>query len=156
MEAPAEQIIAALKASGPQTTRQLSESVGVDAPRVRRECQMLEKAGLVTSEVRKQLFYPMTREVVTRDNYERVEELENELQEVIEEHDLPEGRDQLVKALEDHFDQLCRRGDLKEFIGAIRDFEEELLKVARRAVERDDLYLRLGTKRLGPRWKLVT
>jgi DNA-binding MarR family transcriptional regulator len=156
------QILAALEAAGPMTTRELAARLGMDTGRVYRVCKKLEAAGQISSTVVKTnasrvYFYPMTREVMTGESFERIGELTDLLRSAIQEHGLPEDREALVSELQRVFQGLYARSDLEPYREAIQDFEEELLAAAESATKRGDVTRLLGIRQMRPnarRWAL--
>jgi len=146
--------VKALELAGRLTTRELAVRLGADRERVYKRCKRLEKDGRLTSELvetgeKSIYFFPMTREVVTVENYERIEHLNEAVAGTIRAYDLPQERDQLVAALELQFERLTERMGASNR-GALEEFAEELLEAAATARKRGDVMGHLGIRPMHP------
>ena len=144
------------------TTGQLAGRIGADREAVYRECRRLERQGRLASVqrrgARRVFFYPMTREVVTSANYDRVKELDGDLRVIIGAHAPPAGKAALRSALRGHFSGLYARADLAPYVDAIKEFEEELLRAVRDATTRSEVTGHLGIRGFFPQvivWRRV-
>lgn len=144
----------ALEVAGRLTTRELAMKLGADREQVYQRCKRLEKDGRLTSELvmtgeKRIYFFPMTREVVTAENYERIEHLNEAVAGTIRAHVLPQERDQLAAALELQFEQLADRvGGSNR--GALEEFADELIEAAATARKRGDVMGHLGIRPMRP------
>jgi DNA-binding Lrp family transcriptional regulator len=148
------QIVKALEAAGRLTTRQLADRLNASRGAVYGCCKRLEREGRLTSELlgageKTVYFFPMTREVVTSESHERIEQLNAAVAETIQAYSLPRERDQLLAALELRFEQLAdTMGGAART--ALEEFAAELLEVAETATKRGDLRSRLGIRPMRP------
>lgn len=152
-------ILAALGAKSPQTTRQLAARIGAPTESVFRACKTLEAKGRITSRLltssRANLFFfPMTREVVTSDNYDSIRALDDLLRTTIQGHVLPQDRKALASELKRVFKELYARGALAPHLAAIEDFESELLDAVKVAIKRGDVSRVLGMRPMYPNQRL--
>ncbi|HSS41882.1 MAG TPA: hypothetical protein VLK37_04945 [Solirubrobacterales bacterium] len=151
MDAP---IVQALEAAGPLSTRQLSIRLGADHQHVYRRCKQLEKDGRLTSDLvgsdgKNIFFFPMTREIVTTDNHDRIEAMTEAIAEIIRAHALPLERTQLAAALELQFERLAERSSGGAG-GTIEEFAIEVLNAVASADKRSDVTKHLGIRPMRP------
>lgn len=144
----------ALEIAGRLTTRELAVKLRADREQVYKCCKRLEKDGRLTSELvetgeKNIYFFPMTREVVTAENHEHIEHLNEAVAGTIRAHALPQERDQLVAALELQFERLAERLDGSNR-GALEEFADELIDAAGRAHKRGDVMGHLGIRPMRP------
>ncbi len=148
------QIIKALEAAGRLSTRDLAVRLGAGRDRVYRCCKQLEKEGRLTSELvrageKNIFFFPMTKEVVTSKNYERIALLNDAIAETIRPFSLPAERDRLAAALELQFERLAEGlGGVDR--GAPEEFAAEILEIVARADKRGDVMSHLGIRPMRP------
>jgi DNA-binding Lrp family transcriptional regulator len=148
------QIIKALEAAGRLSTRDLAVRLGADRNRVYRCCKQLERDGRLASELvrtgeKNIYFFPMTKEVVTSENYEGIERLNDAIAETIRLFTLPGERVQLVAALELRLERLAQ-GLRSMNRGALEEFAAELLQAAAGAEKRGDVMGLLGIRPMRP------
>jgi DNA-binding Lrp family transcriptional regulator len=148
------QIVKALEAAGGLTTRQLANRINASRDTVYKHCKRLERDGRLTSELvgageKSIYFFPMTREVVTSETYERIDQLNAAVGETIRAYSLPHERRQLVAALEVQFEQLAEATG-GSHRGALEEFASELLEAAAIATKRGDLTSLLGIRPMRP------
>jgi DNA-binding Lrp family transcriptional regulator len=148
------QIVKALEIAGRLTTRELATRLRVDREKVYKRCKRLEKDGRLTSELvgtgKKNIyFFPMTREVVTRENYGHIDHLNDAVAGTIRAYALPHEQGQLVAALEHQFERLAERmaGGSR---GALEEFADELLAAAATARKQSDVMSYLGIRPMRP------
>lgn len=144
----------ALEAAGELTTRQLANRINANRDSVYKRCKRLERDGRLTSQLggageKSIYFFPMTREVVTFETYERIEQLNAAVVETIRAYSLPHERTQLVAALEGQFAQLAEATG-GSHRGALEEFATELLEAAETATKRGDLTRLLGIRPMRP------
>lgn len=154
-------IIKALEIAGRLSTRELAGKLGATRDAIYRRCKRLEQEGRVKSELSRAgeksiYFFPMTREVVTRENHERIENLNTAIAETVRSFSIPKENVQLVTALEVQFERLCERMDGKAR-SALEEFAEEVLEAAAVAEKRGDVMKHLGIRPMNPNervWEL--
>lgn len=144
----------ALEVAGRLTTRELAVRLRADREKVYKRCKRLEKDGRLTSELvgageKTIFFFPMTREVVTSENYERIEHLNDAVAGTIRAYALPHERSRLVAALEHQLEQLAE-GMAGGNRGALEEFADELLAAAATARKRGDVMSYLGIRPMRP------
>jgi DNA-binding Lrp family transcriptional regulator len=148
------QIIKALEAAGRLSTRDLAVRLGAGRDRVYKCCKQLEKEGRLTSELIKAgeksiYFFPMTKEVVTSENYERIGLLNDAIAETVRAFSLPGERDRLAAALELRFERLAEGlGGVGR--GALEEFAAEMVEIVARADKRADIMSHLGIRPMRP------
>ena len=149
-----QQIVQALEEAGRLTTPELAIRLGADRTKVYRCCKQLERAGRLKSELVKTAgkniyFFPMTRDIVTEENYERIIQMNETIAETIRAYSLPEERIQLITALEVRFEQLGERvtGTHRE---AFEEFAEEVLNAAATTDKRGEITGLLGIRPMRP------
>lgn len=128
------QIVKDLEVAGRLTTRELASRLRADREQVYERCKRLEKDGRLTSELvatgeKNIYFFPMTREIVTRDNYEHIEHLNETVAGTIRAYAIPQEQGRLVGALELQFERLAERIDGRHR-GALEEFADELIAAA--------------------------
>jgi DNA-binding Lrp family transcriptional regulator len=147
-------IIKALESAGRLTTRELAASLGASRDAVYQRCKRLERDGRLASELggageKNIFFFPMTKEVVTRENYERIDQLNGVIAETVRAFSIPQQKDRLVAALEVQFERLSERvaGSARS---ALEEFAEEVIDAAAVAEKQSDVMKHLGIRPMRP------
>lgn len=147
-------IVKALEIAGRLTTRELAIRVGASRDAVYQRCKRLERDGRLISErvgsgEKNIYFFPMTREIVTRENHDRIDHLNGTVAETIRAFSIPEEKDRLVIALEVQFERLAERmaGPPRS---ALEEFAEDVLDAVASAKKRGDVMKHLGIRPMHP------
>lgn len=153
-----QKIFEALKGNGSLTTRQLADSIGEDRNSVYRHCKRLEKENrlkstLVQPRGKTRYFFPMTRETMTADNYERLTHMDREVAKQIRAFSFPGERVALASALEATLEQLGESvpGERRD---AFEEFAVALLELARTAGKRSEVRGEIGFRPSNPPQRL--
>jgi DNA-binding Lrp family transcriptional regulator len=127
-------ILGLLRSKGQQTTSELVEGLGVARSSVLRECRQLAEEGEIERHDPHRFYFPVTAEMMTRANADRIRELAKKLRAVIGDRDRPiDG--QLRSDLQRYFEELRGRNDLLDRHDRIDAFETKLLAIVEAAIE---------------------
>jgi DNA-binding Lrp family transcriptional regulator len=148
------QIVKVLEGAGSLSTGELARAVGADHNRVYRRCRAMEKVGRLRSELTKVggkrvFFFPLTGEAVSAANYDRVDEINEALVEIVRAHPLPGDRERLIDALAVQLERLAE-GSEGARRDAIEEFAQELLELAATAQGGAEVKARLGIRPMRP------
>ena len=130
----------------PPTTRKIADELEYDINKIYDVCQSYERKGYVKKEKikgeRAVFFTPITGEVVTSRNYERINNLNSKLRMLVSESGLREPK--MIEKVDMFFEELRQRKLYEKRRASINSFRKNMIKTLRYAEKRSDIHKSLG------------
>lgn len=129
------------------TAKKLANKLSLDSSYVFKVCRRLENGGYIKRgppEEKRLFFLPLTGEIVHSGNYERVKELNHELNNIVSKFSLKDPR--LKQNLQKSLGGMLEREDLAKFSEPIEAFKDELLTKVSQAKTKKEARELLGLR----------
>lgn len=130
----------------PPTTRKIADEFKYDINKIYGVCHSYEKKGYVKKGKikgeRAVFFAPVTGEIVTRSNYERINDLNSKLRDIVSEYGLQEPK--MIENIDMFFEKIRTTKLYEQRPESINSFRKNLLSTIRHAEKKRDIYKPLG------------
>jgi len=136
----------------PPSTREIADELEYDINKIYGICHSFERKGYAKKEKvkgeRAVFFTPITGEVVTSINYERIYSLNSKFRSIVSESSLEEQK--MIEKVDTIFKELGQRKIYEKRLDSINSFRKNMISNIRHAEKRSDIHKLLGIKPFYP------